>query len=196
MLKTIQKAILLMTLGLSFFISDAQVQFSAGLTYAKSIVKSPELKSDYGVGFATGVAYRETYKSFTFTGGLNFSNRNYTIENPLLERKNYNDQYILFPILVGYNITDFLAVNGGFEFGYVIYSDFNEREYKDFTSAFLFGIEFLQNKTVSPFIRASYSPSGRLNYELFDDYGNSIGTTSDFKNFYILTGINVYLHGK
>ncbi|MCX2743238.1 hypothetical protein OO013_05140 [Mangrovivirga sp. M17] len=192
MKSNLHKPLVITILSLFFFLSNAQIQLSGGLTFSKLLVNSENLETKMRTGYFTGVSYRykpEPLKSLSFSGGFIFSRRKHIIEQPFLEKRYYGDSFLTIPIIIYYDITPWLLINAGYEFGTILESDFSEKEYRNRANAILFGLNFLQNKKVSPFIRSGFNPSGRLEYQTFDDFGNKTGTTSEFKNFYILTGL-------
>ncbi|MCX2743607.1 hypothetical protein OO013_07010 [Mangrovivirga sp. M17] len=189
--------LMVVALAMVFCSAKAQLRVSAGPTFSKSIVNSDQLNSEFGTGFLLGIRNRfrpENLKSLSFSTGVQLCHRKYKIENPKIDRESYNDLYVTFPFLFNFDITEFLLVNTGVELGYALFSNLKEFEYKRRTTAFLFGFEFLQNRDVAPFITASYSPWERLDYETIDKFGNTTGTGYEFKNFYMVIGVNIYIN--
>ena len=187
--------------GLTFILnteSKAQLAILASGNYCniKSDISLENKKPLLGYNLGLAIQYYpiKNYTNISIINELNYNTKGYNQDF----EKNYQFKfnYLSFPVLVNYSLSDNIAIHTGIELSTLIATNVEggKETYENFDLGLVFGFSCFNKKRISCFSRITYGLIPMLNYYEIDDLGNFKGEIHDLKNICLSIGIkfNIY----
>lgn len=135
--------------------------------------------------------------------------KNLSLQNELFFTKRGYDQdlnstyklrinYLSFQLLGNYLFKDFVSLNAGVEFNRYVSSSV-KRGYKTYNKwdiGLVTGLDFFENKQISPYIKVIYGLLPAFDYYHIDELGNFTGEFEDLRFTNISVGLKVKLYNE
>ncbi len=187
-------------LGLTFFCSkssDAQISLFAGGNVS-SIRHDVQLENKKPMGGAH-IGASIQYYPFKQLQRLSIVNEIMLIQKgyhqDFEERYSFHFNYLAFPILINYELSDPLSLQAGVELASLQSTNVEQGKetYNHFDAGLVFGLTLWGNKKLSCYSRFTYGLTPLLDYYEIDEMGNFNGELHDLKNMCLTLGLKFNL---
>jgi hypothetical protein len=198
----LNRLLFLSVLCVLIFVSSltAQVAFIGGVNYTNernnNLIENQKPRITYQWGASIRYYLLKNHPKISFQNELIFNQRGY---NQVLDKDYFfHFDYISFPVLINYALTENFSINTGLEFSKLLSSNIKRytETYNDFDIGLVLGFSCFEKKGISFYSRMTYGLLPLLDYYAIDKVGNFTGEIHDLKNICLSVGIKINIHNE
>ena len=193
-MEKITKALMIIALIILFTKnSQAQIAIHANTSYSNIrndiSIENKEPLFGYNWGIAVQYYPFRNAENLSVINEFNFSRKGY--RQNFEEDYNFKFDYLSFPILIDYSLSDNISLQTGVELSQMIGSNIEgwKDTYNKFDLGLVLGTSFFNRKKWNLYARFTYGVQPVLDYYEIDDLGNFKDKIHDLKNISIAIGI-------
>lgn len=175
--------------------AEAQLAIHSNLAYSniRNDISIENKEALLGYNYGISIQYypfRNTEK-LSLINELNISRKGY--RQKFEEEYEFKFNYLSFPVVLDYSLTDNVSLQTGLEPSWIIDSNVEELKdtYNKFDLALILGASFFNQKRWSLYTRFTYGVLPMLDYQEIDDLGNFKDEVHDLKNISVAIGIKI-----